>query len=296
MARRKSPAKQPQPISADEAVADLIGHKVRNFERAKKRRKSEAWFPLHMPESGDAFAVCWFGDPHLDDDNCDWPTLLDDISRVAETPGMYGACIGDLTNNWVGRLARLYGDQQSTRKEARQLARWFLRDCGVDWRLCTLGNHDEWNEGEAIMGMIADECCYMPFWEARVEIRDGAGGKWRVHAAHDFRGTSIYNGTHGPSRAAMFSGGAAELYVCGHKHFVGSQGFEIAENGTFVRAIRARGYKAHDRHATVNGFPQGQLGHSVVTIFNPRARTAAGRIIVCEDVATGCDVLTALRG
>ena len=41
---------------------------------------------------------------------------------------MMGICVGDITNNWVGRLMKKYADQETTRKQAIKLIEWFLKD------------------------------------------------------------------------------------------------------------------------------------------------------------------------
>lgn len=280
--------------TGDEPINEIIERNCKRYDRRSKARKACEWLPIHLPElDGRPFGVAWFGDPHLDDEDCNWPLLIDDITLASTTQGVYGACIGDFTNNWVGRLMRLYSDQSTTKKDARRLAAWFLRDCGVDWRLSLLGNHDDWQEGDAILGLIASEGMYLADWEAKVEFRAGKHS-WKVHAAHDFKGNSIYNKTHGLAKAAMFGGAEAELYVAGHTHTVASQAFE-AGPGNFVRMVRASGYKGHDKHSVVNSFRQAQSGASVLTIFNPRARSKAGRVMVFEDLAAGCEVLRALR-
>lgn len=278
---------------ADEPIEDLISRRERYAARSAERRRVETWLPIELPEAG-PFGVLWFGDPHLDDDNCDWPTLRSHVDLCKTTPGLYGASIGDATNNWVGRLMRLYADQHTTKHDARRLAKWFLRDCGVNWLLWLIGNHDEWNEGDAILGLIADGATYLPTWEARVEFR-ASGDRWRVHASHDFKGSSIWNPTHGPLRKAMMAGGLAELYVCGHRHTWAQQCVEIEERGGVAHAVRVRGYKRHDHHAVVNGFAQGSVGAAVLTIFNPLATTPAGRILTFADPIGGAEVLRAMR-
>ena len=290
--RKRAPAKLP---SRDEPLADLISRRVSSFKRRDVRRTAERWLPIPLDrEHGNKpFGFAWFGDPHLDDNDCNWPLLIDDIKEVKSTPGMYGAIVGDLRNNWVGRLVRIYMEQQATHAEGLRLAHWFLD--ALPWKLGVMGNHDMWNEGEAILGLINSTGFFMPHWEARVELRAGRHA-WKVHVAHDFPGSSIYNRTHGPARAALFSGGAAELYVCGHRHNMAGQTFDHPETGVVSNVIRTRGYKWDDRHAVQNGFAQGSVGASVVTIFHPGARNAAGRISIYYDVALGCKVLKALRG
>lgn len=276
----------------DEPIAALISRRVDRYKKQTARAKAERWLPLHVPEN-QPFGVLIIGDPHLDDNGCNWPTLLRDVA-IAGQPGVYGVCVGDKRNNWVGRLVREYMDQETTASDGRRLAAWFLRDAGINWAFSVLGNHDLWNEGEAIASLIADRDLYIASWAARVELRAGAH-KWRVHCAHDFPGSSIYNLTHGPARAAMFSGAAAEVYVCGHRHVPALQTFPIDETGRFVHAIRARGYKRHDSYARQQGYSEGDGGESIFLLFNPGARGPAGRIQPFTDPELGADVLKALR-
>lgn len=287
MARVKAPTLP----DAREPLNDIIAHRVRRFEREAARRRAERWHPITLAESG-PFGAMFFGDPHLDDNGCNWPLLLRHV-ELCRRPGVYGVCVGDKSNNWVGRLVREYADQETAKSDARRLVSWFLRDAGINWAFCVMGNHDVWNEGDAILGLIADQATYFPHWEARVELR-AAGAAFRVHCRHDFPGSSIYNKTHGPSRAALF-GGEAELYVCGHRHTFATQSFEQEESGRLVHAVRARGYKEADTYATVCGFAQGQAGASVFVLFNPAAETPAGRITTFADPALGVQVLEALR-
>lgn len=276
-----------------EPVADIIARKIKAFERAKARRDAEKWLPITLDEGG-PFGLMIFGDEHLDDNHCDWPSLLADLKLARETPGVYALAVGDATNNWVGRLIREYADQSTTRKEARALSKWVLSEQAAPWICRLIGNHDKWNEGDVIIGLFADSAYYVADWQARIELR-AAGARFRIHAAHDFKGSSIWNKTHGPSRAAIMSGGAAELYVCGHKHTLGTQSFELEESGQLVHVVRANSYKKHDMYAVTNGFPQGNAGAAVFVLFDPTAKNPAGRITVFNDPSLGCKVLEKLR-
>lgn len=275
-----------------EPVRDLIERRRKHSKRKIERQKAERWLPVQFSES-EPFGVLWFGDPHLDDDSCNWDLLLEHVELCKTTPGLYAASVGDATNNWTGRLMRLYAQQDTTLTDARRLAKWFMKDAGIPWIFWLLGNHDEWEHGDGILGLIADSALYLPSWEARLEFR-AAGHSWRVHARHDFPGSSIWNKTHGPARAAM-KGGAAELYICGHRHEWAYQTFELEERDSVAHAVRTRGYKWVDHYAVTRGFPHTQSGAAVMTIFNPKAKTAAGRIMVFADPVLGADVLRSLR-
>lgn len=275
---------------ADLPAEEIIAHKIAHFERITRRKAAEKWMPFKLDETR-PFAIVWFGDPHLDDDGCNWPLLRRDIALAANTPGCYAACIGDITNNWVGRLMRLYAEQNTSRARARALARWFLNDAGVPWLFWVMGNHDAWESGEHILE-LSSRGTLMQSWDAKVEIR-AAGKSWRVHAAHNFPGHSQWNIGHGPAKAAKMTSDA-DLFVCGHLHDWTVQQFESRDRVATV--VRTRGYKWHDPHATTLGFQQSQSGASVMTIFNPAAPDPSGRVLAFADVATGAGVLRALRG
>lgn len=276
----------------DEPLRDLLARRKTTSQRLKRHAKAEKWMPIAVNETR-PFGVVWFGDPHLDDDGCDWDSLLEHVNVCKRTKGLYAVNIGDSTNNWVGRLVSLYAKQDTKKSDARRLAKWFMKDSGVNWLLWLLGNHDVWNEGDAILSLISDGAVHLPSWSAKIEIR-GAGQKWRVHAAHDFRGHSDWNKTHGGLKAA-YKASDAELYVCGHRHDWGTQSFEVSGMGRVAHVARARGYKFHDDYARTNGFEESESGQSILTIFNPNARTPAGRILTFADVHAGAEVLKALR-
>lgn len=259
-----------------------------NIKRSLNGRK---WQTVDLDER-QPFAVIWFGDLHADDDNCNWPLLLQHL-EIARRPGVYAAHVGDATNNWVGRLMRLYAEQSTSRDEARKLCRWLMRDAGVPWLFWLLGNHDAWESGDAIAELMSDGVVPLYDWEARLRFR-AAGQEWLVHAAHDFPGNSMWNIVHGPGRAARMSS-MAELLICGHKHDWGVGSFELAGHDRVVHTIRARGYKWSDKHALVNGFQQSTNGAAVMTIFNPSADSAAGRILSFPDPVAGAAVLEAMR-
>lgn len=287
MARVKVP-KLPDPA---EPMESLLDRRCAAFTRGQKRRDAEKWIPITFNETG-PFAVVMFGDPHIDDDGCNMPLLREHV-KLCKAPGIYAACVGDFTNNWVGRLARLYSDQETTKHTARRLARWFLKDAGLRWAFLLMGNHDEWNEGDAILSLIADTGVYFPAWEAQMEFRAG-GDKWLVHAAHDFKGSSIHLPCYGGLRKARTES-PAELFISGHRHSYGGASLADDERGRFIRVAMARGYKWADHHAKVNGYTQGTQAPSIMAVFNPGAKTRAGRVTLFEDLEIGAKLLKTLR-
>lgn len=277
--------------SADVPIGDLVVRLAREQRAKTARAKAEKWFRIHLHEDA-PIGVLNFGDPHLGVSS-KWDRLHRDMMHVVTEPGLYGANLGDLTNNWVGRLLRIAADESIAQHEEKRLARWFLYEAGIPWLWHILGNHDEWNGGpELYRHMNVHNKVPVLNWEAKFELIFPGKQKIRVHAAHDFPGNSMWNITHGPTRAAKF--GSADLYLCGHKHDWGISQFETTETGRSPIAIRCRGYKENDPYAKRHGFQQAEHGASILTIFDPHAE-GPGRVLAFADIDQGVRVLRALR-
>lgn len=122
-------------LSIDELVAfrRMVTQRKINAHRVNKLQAVKV--KLDGP-----IAITHIGDPHIDDDGCDIAQLEHDLTTVGRTEGMFAGHIGDLTNNWIGRLARLYAHQSTTGKQAVKLAEWML---GLAPNLYVVaGNHD----------------------------------------------------------------------------------------------------------------------------------------------------------
>lgn len=272
----------------------LIELRREQFIKTKVRKDAEKWFPVHI-QDGKPIGILWFGDPHLDDDGCNWPLLERHVMHTLTAKGLYAANIGDTTNNWAGRLVKLYANQDTSKKTARRFAKWFLAEAGIPWLVWLMGNHDAWDGGsDYLRAMNVHKRLPMLDGHAKFEVIFKGKQKIKVHAAHDFPGHSMWNGTHGMVRAAQMTTDA-ELLVCGHRHFAATQQF-VNGRGNWVSVARCRGYKFHDEYAESLGYMDGpEDGAAVLTILDPTA-TGAGRVLTFPDVDQGVRVLKALRG
>jgi hypothetical protein len=284
------PALPPSKLSAPKLIKRL----AEDARMKKERRDAEKWMRVHVRDNK-PLGILWFGDPHLGSDT-NWDRLESDVALCAATKGLFGANLGDTTNNWVGRLTRLYADCDTSRQSERTLAKWFLAEAGITWLIWLMGNHDEWEHGAEILKLM-DIHNKVPMldWSAKFELCFPNKSKVRINAAHDFPGHSMWSTTHAPARAPRMLGTDADLYICGHRHDWGIQQFEMAERGLCPMAIRARGYKVGDSYARRNGYQEANYGASILTIIDPTA-DASGRVLAFADVKQGARVLTALRG
>lgn len=219
--------------------------------------------------SCDPIVLAFVGDPHVDDDGCDWPQLRVDIDLMRRT-GVYAINIGDSTNNWTGRLMRLYAAQETSRKTARKLARWFLLDSGVKWLVWIMGNHDEWESGADILKLMNAQKIVMDDWSARFTLAFPGDVEVPVWCAHDFPGSSQWNRMHGLMKAAVMKGGAG-IYAAGHRHTPGLHWEPLEDKDASYWALRSKGYKAIDSHATRLGHGVVNEGQTTAVVIDPRA-------------------------
>lgn len=277
---------------ADEPIEDLIARKKEHLKRSKAR---EAWGEL-VPVSVNTdkpIAVTLVGDPHIDDDHCDIEALETDLDTISKTQGMYAGHIGDLTNNWVGRLAKLYAHQRTTFDEGIRLTEWMLKRCPTLFLVA--GNHDLWNNGMDILRFITKQAGvgHTKPHGARLALRWPNGEEIRIHARHDFRGGSIYSDTHGHKRSLLW-GHRDHILVAGHKH-VDEARVEPSIEGMAHWMFRVSGYKVIDDYAEENGFVRKRMAPSVTVILDPYQRVPAERVKPYWDIENASEYLTWLR-
>ncbi len=225
---------------------------------------------------------------NCDDDGTDVALLERHTDLIRGTEGLFGANIGDTTNNWMGRLARLYAEQSTSAQEAWQLAEWFIKR--VDWLYFLSGNHDAWSgPGDPIKWILNSG---VPNESGvRLNLQFPNKKEVRINARHTFPGHSMWNTTHGPSKAAQM-GWRDHILIAGHTHVSGYQILKDPMTGMLSHAIRVGSYKTYDRYAEQLGLPDQCISPAVVTVIDPAARTETGLITVFHDVEEGAAFLT----
>ena len=291
--RPESPLKDISWMSPEEekSITDLINHRTKVFNNVVRDREKSKVTVVDVNLNG-PIAICHLGDPHVDDDGCNWPKLLRTIETISATKGMYAGNIGDTTNNWVGRLERLYAKQSTTYDEGIRLAEWLLKS--VPYIYVMLGNHDLWNRGSVLMKRIMKDAsvAVCTGGTARVELRFPKGKPIRLMARHDFKGSSSWNRGHGGLKASKLDPWA-DVYVSGHKHHW-VQHVEEGMDGSPRWSLTVRGYKWYDSFAEEKGFYEHQHGECCTTILDPTAPPTE-RVRIVWDVEEAADLLKYLR-
>lgn len=256
------------PPSADLPIEDLVADRKRRFEIRQRHEDGRKLIPVAIKKA-EPIGILHFGDPHLDDDGCDIGLLEEHARLVRETPGLYGANVGDTTNNWVGRLAHLYSQQSTTEAEGWRLAEWFVGEVG-SWLYMVGGNHDAWSGAGDPMKWIAGQAgAFYQDSEVRIALRFPGQREVRVNCRHDFAGRSQWNPAHGPMKAAML-GVRDHLLIAGHKHESAYGLVKDPDSRIVCHAILVASYKVFDRFAREKGFRDQALGPACLTVIDPR--------------------------
>lgn len=257
-------------------VEDIIQHKISRFEVRRRAQLARDWMPFKMRIDG-PFLLAYIGDPHMDDNGCNWPKLSHDVALIRDTEAAYGVTLGDYTNNWAGRLAiKKYPEQETTKTQAMQLAEWFfgqkkLNGQSMHWLLIK-GNHDLWTEGQSMsdpLDWMEKGAAVLSDWEVKFRIVCTNKKEVPIWCSHNFKGSSMWNPVHGPMRKGKMNGMAA-AYICGDKHNWACHEEEYEDRPGYVYwACRARGYKHMDEYAMRLGYGDQIYGATIAMVVDP---------------------------
>lgn len=273
---------------------EIIESLKANYRRKAQHEEARKLIRVKIPIGG-PIGIIHFGDPHVDDDGTDWEALERHIKLVQATEGLYAANIGDTTNNWIGRLGMLYGQQKTSAKQAWILAEHFINELAGRWLYLIGGNHDAWSgDGDPLNWITSQIGAMYESSEARISLDFPNGKSVVVNARHDFAGNSQWNPTHGPMKAAQL-GTRDDILICGHKHKSGYSPLKDPDSGKVLHCIQVASYKRFDRYARDKGFRDQSLSPCVVTIIDPDATDPVDVVSVFWNPERAVDFLNLLR-
>jgi hypothetical protein len=269
---------------------DLRARRKQAFTRKSAAKDARKLIPVRVTIDG-PYGIAHFGDPHVDDDGTDIGLLERHVAIVNKTEGLFAGNVGDYSNNWIGRLARLYGEQSLSAAEAWVLVEWLVGS--TDWLYLIGGNHDCWSgAGDPIQWIAKQTGTKYERHGARLNLIGPDGREVRVNARHDFTGHSQWNTAHGVSKAVQM-GWRDHVLTCGHKHTSGYQILKDPSSGLISHAIRAASYKTFDRYADEKGLPDQSIFVCPVTIIDTRYPENDVRMVTTIlDPEEGADYLT----
>lgn len=273
---------------AEPSYEELKEQVIRDFNRLAANREATKLLRVKVKIEG-PYGVMVKGDAHLDNPGTDWPLLNKHLQILKNTEGLFGANVGDISDNWVGRLARLYANSNISRARAIILIEGYLRE--VPWLWIDPGNHDLWSGADDPVRWITRFAGIQYKWQgSRIELVPPSGRKITVNSRHDHPGYSQFHSTHGPLKAAIQDGFADTIYTCGHIH---SGGYMIYphNNGKICHIFRASSYKVYDQHKDERGFRDHHLPAGIFVI-DPHASSEMASVIFYGDPEEGAEVLT----
>lgn len=278
----------PELPDRDEPLEETIARIKMERSRQRTFREASKWMPFKV-DGDEPFALAFIGDPHVD--TCDLELLESDLDSIEKTPRMWAVGLGDWCNAWAGRLRAQYAMQSTTERQAYKLVEWVLSK--PFWWLIILGNHNgaRWHGAGSPLEWMRHAAAMDPVqWQAQFSVQCSSRA-WKVWAAHDFPGSSIYSEDHGPNRRALLSGAEADIYVAGDHHTYTLRHAEHPQTKRLFWSARARGYKPLDNYAEELGFLEGNYGCSIGAVFDPRD----GAVECFGSIKKAAQFLTLLR-
>ena len=273
-------------------IEELIADRIRESERVIGADEARDLIPVKVNIDG-PFGLLVFGDPHIDDPGCAFALLKSHIELAQRHDHILAANIGDLANNWVGRLARLYSSQSTTDRESWTLVEWMVKS--VHWLFIIAGNHDLWTgAGDPVSWFAKQAGSMYEEHGVRLELQHPGGAKTRIHARHDMAGKSIYHALHGPKREALM-GFRDHVIVAGHLHVGGDEGM-VTPDGICAQLVRVSGYKLADTYARQLGLKKMPIHPAALIIIDPREpENSRARAWCAPTVELGVKLLDSIR-
>jgi hypothetical protein len=275
----------PDADNLDELLARRRTEAARNIAAGAARQL----IPIKITTPG-PIGLALFGDPHIDDPGCDFP-MLERHLDLCEPRGSYlfASCVGDFSNNWTGRLSRLYANQSTTVRQSWMLVEWFARK--LNWLFMIRGNHDCWAGGNDPLDWILRDVTGVDEKHAvRLALNHPGGETTRLHARHDFKGHSQFNGLHGLVKETLF-GDRDHIIAAGHRHF-GADAGEVMPDGVCAQLVRVSGYKVVDDYALQGGFKRKPIHPAALIVIDPaRPETSRDRAWCAPTFEEGVEYL-----
>lgn len=257
------------PSDGEPSAEELIAHLTARHRQRREHHDAAKLRQVRVHLDG-PIGLAFFGDPHVDDGGCAWGDLERDIRICRETEGMLASDVGDDSNNWVGRLGKLYANQEVTSRQTLTLIEWLMGS--LPWLLRVKGNHDAWNTEK---GDVADyihrlfgSLGVLDDGGARLELHLPAGAALRMHIRHDFPGGSQFNPAHAMVRETLF-GHRDHILVCGHRHSAGYMPIFHRDPVRLCHGFRVGTYKDFDHYAKEKGFQDNNWARSMAAVVDP---------------------------
>lgn len=253
-------------------VEELIARRIKEFERKREIYNREKLIQVRVKLDG-PIGIGFQGDVHLDDDGTDLKKVFDDLDLFdGRHEGLFAAGLGDIVNNWMGKLAHLWSQQSTSHAEAIALAEAYLQR--VDWLFFILGNHDAWSgRNDLYREMIKNNTRIVKDGKVRVALRLPNGRNVKIYAVHGFSGKSMWTPVYGALKAAQLDGMHHDIYVGGHTHVAAYSHGMRPSSEQIWHALQVASYKTLDRYAEELNLPPHDMYTCPVALIDPYAKS-----------------------
>ena len=256
-------------------------------ERTEAKRQEQH---VYIP-GGKAFGWAWLSDLHFGGAT-DYRLIRRDAELIESTPRMWAAFNGDGLNNWiVGKLQHLQRGQSLSFDDEWQLFLSWLRMLRSKLKVVALGNHELWtlvlSGVSPVREAVSDYQVLFDDYEVTYRLHlDSAS--WLVKQRHQWRGSSVFNPTHGIEVGWQRGGCEFDIGVGSHTH-IGTTCRPFFRHGAKKYAVLIGTYSR-------NGYGR-QLGlaPTVGTGCGAMVFQADGRLTFFEDVQTAAEFLRFLN-
>lgn len=259
----------------EDAVYERACQLWEHTQRLKERRVNQRIEFDHGP-----VALVEVADVHMGDMGVDYPRAFEEAELIAQTPGMYAVFAGDIVNQFViGKLRQARDESSISIPEEWVLVRRYLRILAPKLLVVVGGNHDHWAKlltgvdyFREVTASIREDVIY----DADDVLITVQVGDWEIptRIRHRWKGSSIYNPTHGLERSVKFD----QRFLIGmgaHTHASGlTRSFNV-EGRTGI-AMLAGSYKRVDGFARRKGFPAPNQSTAVTVVIDDEERSLTG--------------------
>jgi UDP-2,3-diacylglucosamine pyrophosphatase LpxH len=275
-------------------IDELIERRIKQFRRKKQKYENDKIISVRVRREG-PIGLAFVGDMHLDDDGTDLEQVLEHVDLLdGSVEGLYAGNVGDVFNNWAGRLARLYAEQSTSSREALALVEYILNR--INWLYYHDGNHDLWNQGGDILRHILRGAAVVhKSNKIRLALQLPNGRDVKIYSVHGFRGKSMWSEVFGAAKTAQLDGEHHDIYVGGHIHTSGYAHGMRPSSGRMWHAIQVASYKKIDRYAEELNLDPKDLYNCPVALIDPHATSEVNFVRFEFDPKEGAERLKWMR-
>lgn len=254
-----------------ELIEHLIARQDKAMSKALRRHSQAVTLPGDKP-----VAVALLSDLHFGNANTDYKAIRADAELIRDTDGLFAVALGDYHDNWIGKLIWVANDQPVTLENELALVQHWLNTLGDKLVAAVGGNHESRTKRAAGFDHLklllrGSELLYdadeIPF-----ALKLGSA-EWKCKLRHRWKGSSIYNESHGMERDLHFGAGNWDIAMQGHTHrgTVFRESYDERE-GKIKLTVQIGTYEFHDRYAIQLGMTHRQQSGSGAIVFCPDGR------------------------